>query len=523
MAKLPVFSEKIAILLVLVTLPTFIAAQAPTLPEEDDRQYYGLHWGAAGISHVLFKIAENDLFDEQTRQNAMSSAIKAVNTIWDNRYLENDLRYATWSKFETASVYPGQKYGAAGIIKVFIDAYQATGNSVYLNYGEDSLEELFLGAANASTYPHWPYSYYEIRNPLGIAITDIKYGSMGIIEAALDLYEVTQKQRYLEMAERAAGWVYLISGEFEVDGELGRILPWYDSEGGTGQYHTSYGQGNAGAIPVLLRLATHSSNPFWKDWATFIAKWIVSVQQDEGQWAYNIAYPDNNINNARDLGIAGIVEELIIGKSQGISFPELTDSITLGLNRLKEQVVSNSTLFLIPTTTENEYGKHDLFNGLTGFLRVFRISESPEFSEILSDGYSWLLNNASFIYELNEHTLLGLMPSTYRADYTDLSYSDGLAGVALEILNAIESGLLADSMSQKLELMTSTFLYYQQENGLWPRQIPIDEEFRPMPPQTVVSQTTSSQTSETEETPLSPIFIMITLTSWYIFRKRKEN
>ncbi|MHA2169641.1 MAG: lanthionine synthetase LanC family protein [Candidatus Kariarchaeaceae archaeon] len=523
MAQLPVFSGKIMILLVLVTIPAFITAQAPILPEEDDRQYYGLHWGAAGIAHVLFKIAENGLVDDQTKQNAMSSAIKAVDAIWDNRYVENNFRYATWAKFETASVYPGQKYGAAGIIKVFIDAYQATGDSIYLKYAEDSLEELFLGAANASTYPHWPYSYYEIRNPLGIAITDIKYGSLGMIDAALDLFEVNQKQRYLEMAERAAGWAHHVSGEFEVNGERGRILPWYDSEGGTGQYHTSYGQGNAGAIPVLLRLALHTSNIFWKDWATFIAKWIVSVQQDEGQWAYNIAYPDNNINNAWDLGIAGIVEGLLVGRSQGISFPELTDSITLALNRLKEQVVSNSTLFLIPTTTENVHGKHDLFNGLTGFLRVFRISELSEFNELLSDGYTWLLNNASFSYELDEHTLLGLMPTTYRADYTDLSYSDGLAGVTLEILDAIESGILPQSMNQKLEEMTSTFVYHQLENGLWPRQIPIVEKFRPTLPQTMVSQTTGSQTSETKETHLSSIFTMITLVSWYTIRKRKRN
>ena len=211
MGQIPVVSGKIVILLVVIILPTFIAAQAPTLPEEDDRQYYGLHWGAAGIAHTLFKISQNSLVDTQTKQNAVSSAIKAVDAIWVNRYVENNLRYATWSKFETASVYPGQKYGAAGIIKVFIDAFEATGDDTYLEYAENSLEELFLGAANASTYPHWPYSYYEIRNPLGIAITDIKYGSLGMIEAALDLYEVTQKQRYLEMAERAADWAYLVT------------------------------------------------------------------------------------------------------------------------------------------------------------------------------------------------------------------------------------------------------------------------------------------------------------------------
>ncbi|MHA2249561.1 MAG: lanthionine synthetase LanC family protein [Candidatus Kariarchaeaceae archaeon] len=473
--------------------------QAPILPDEDQKQYYGLYWGASGIAQSLLELGYSGLFEENTSREAINAAKQALNAVWNNRYEEDGVKYPTWSKFARSDIYPGIKYGSAGIAKVFLRAYTLTGNETYHSRSIEIIDELYISAANATSTPHWPYSYFEVRNPLGIAITDIKYGSLGIIDATLDLYEQTLDEKYLDYAIKAANWIYSISGNFTVEGEVGSIMPWYDDEGEGPVFLTPYGQGNAGAIAILDRLSELSDHSFWKEWADFIIKWLISIQHEDGKWAYNALLPDIAARTTRELGVAGIIEALI---NRGLTTDnELLNTISVGINWLEDQVIKNSTHFLIPQVEGEVNGRYDINNGLAGILRSFRLSNITDVAEITREGYIWLLNNATFLYSTDGRDYRGIYPTALTKHYFDLSYSDGLAGIALELLEVYQANYLPlynDQILTTLREIIDTLVFYQTNDGLWLRQIALGLDI-------------SSETSRSSDTPISIVFVIVSL------------
>ncbi len=461
---------------------TPIPGQAPSLPNEDQKEYYGLYWGAAGISLSLLEISQSGLLNADQKEKSINAAETGLNSIWENRYQENDTKFATWRKFSEGGIYPGQKYGAAGIIKVFKSAYEITGKDKYLEYAIEAIDELFRGAANSTTYPSWPYSYYKFRNPSGIAITDIKYGSLGIIDALLDVYQITGNDELLIKAQRTANWLYLISGNTTINGKSNKIIPWYDPLDAAGVYLTPYGQGNAGAIPILIRLASLSQISFWMDWAEFILEWLISIQQENGKWVYNVALPDMLGRTTRDLGVAGIVEALIFAKNNGFNKSHVDDSIRSGFEWLSLQLQQDTTHFQYPQIEGDRVGKLDMSDGLTGIIHSFRLSGIDQFRDQTISGYNWLLDYGTYNYSLEGVQLIGLLGDTMTGHYMDLSYSNGLAGVLLELLEVYESNFLVKRNEELLKTISAgidTILFYQLDNGLWPRQVSISNENQP--------------------------------------------
>ena len=251
---------------------------------------------------------------------------------------------------------------------IFIEAYLIYNNDTYLQWAESAINELYAQVQHFSL-PHWPYAYPFSRSATGIYITDISFGSLGIIDSTLNLYMVNKNTTYLNYAINATQWLYNISYDTNIDGEINKIIPWYQNDENYSITYTSYTQGNSGAIPILIKLANATNDVKWADWATFIAKWILNLQNTDGSWVHN---PHSTVLTKYtnfELGIVGIMEGLIHSISEeNISInltddlkSQIIDGVQKGTNWLVSSFISNDTHNIFPIHDLSQYAKYSLY------------------------------------------------------------------------------------------------------------------------------------------------------------------
>lgn len=465
--KTPLLSILIILTFIIPLHP--VSGQAPPLPAEDDSIYPGYFWGAAGVVDGLLGMIDLDVFTDEEISKAISIIERAIDGIWNQRYqTESGDQLPTWQKVETGDIYPGKKYGAAGIIDTLVHAYSVLGNSTYLTMANASSYEL-MAESSHFTLPHWPYAYIFTRGASGISITDWNFGSIGIIDSVLDVYELTNDSTLLNFATEAASWVYNSSNPMTVGTENGRIIPWYASDEVLNNMYTTYGRGNAGAIPVLHRLSSLSNNATWSIWANFITSWLINNQHDDGKWTQIPSEASAPVALDQNGGVSGT----ILGLLQTLNYtssPVIQSSIDNGIAWLKNTFISNDTVQIYPTFSETKKADHSLYSGMVGVLQTLRLSGLTD--QDLVSGYEWIIDDALYLYSDNTKELLALYPTTDQEDYTDLSYTNGLTGVMHELAMASVSGLI-DVDQDMFSKFLRTIDHYQLESGLWHRQIDI--------------------------------------------------
>ncbi|OLS21706.1 MAG: hypothetical protein HeimC2_32640 [Candidatus Heimdallarchaeota archaeon LC_2] len=464
-------------LMILLLFPNSNTAQAPSLPDEDDTVYLGRYWGAAGIADGLLEIVNSSILDIELNEKIEQLALNALDKTWEQRYtLENGSQIPAWSKYATAGIYPGQKYGAAGISINYMHAYLYTNNEKYLTWAQSSLDELLLEASNETEFPSWPYSYSEIRNPLGIPVSDISFGNLGVLDALLLMYEITNDTRYLDKSIEVYNWLDYISVPFESVTFSTKLIPWYTLGDDRGPLYTSLLSGNGAAIELFIKLGQYVDRVDITSWGIEIANAYVESQKLDGHWSIIFNKPESFGRTTLELGSAGIIYALArVGKMMNHS--QYDNTIEKGINWLDSTINQSATEFFIPITEGESSGKYSLYGGLTGILKAIRISNMDQFSSILESGYHHLLNRVLYEGTIDGTPVRGFYPSTLKEPYTDLSLSDGLIGVAIELLDLHKSNpevLNMDNIKLILTSISNTYLVFQNENGLWSKQILID-------------------------------------------------
>ncbi|MFV2014084.1 MAG: hypothetical protein ACC656_01525, partial [Candidatus Heimdallarchaeota archaeon] len=370
-----------------VIIPT--NSQAPALPDEDSNTYLGYYWGAAGIASGLMKLSVSNILDNSQKLELNRLALAAIDTVWDYRYqLENGTKIAAWSKYEDGDIYPGLKYGVAGISNVFIEAYAYSNDQKYLDWAIESIDELFLEISNNSVFANWPYSYSDYRDTFGIPITDKSFGSLGILESTLKLYKVTGNQNYLGKALETYQWLESISKIYNSNNLSVNLLPWYIIDDNSGPLYSSLYSGNAAAIPLFIELGELSNNQTIIQWGYDIANLYIQIQKDDGSWPVIINKPESISRTTVELGAAGIIQSLnILIQKQ---FPNITDTVENGIKWIVSQINRTNGQFFIPIEPNRQSGRNSVFSGLTGILQSIRLSNQSGFDDILSEGYYYL-------------------------------------------------------------------------------------------------------------------------------------
>ncbi|MCE7734851.1 MAG: hypothetical protein GPJ54_08250 [Candidatus Heimdallarchaeota archaeon] len=452
-----------------------VSSQAPAIPDEDTNSYFGYYWGAAGIASGLLQFSTSEFIEDIVNDQLKLVALEAIDSVWENRYqLENGTKIAAWSKFQDGNIYPSLKYGAAGIASVFIDAFRYTNNQKYLDWASESIDELYLEISNNSINANWPYDYSDHRNTFGIPITDMSFGSLGILQSTLELYDMTGDSRHLEQAFDAYTWLESVAETYTINGLTTKLLPWYIQENYTGPLYSSFYSGNAAAIPIFIELGQIINNQTITEWAHDIANVYIQIQKEDGSWPIIINKPNSLSRTTIELGSAGIIQSLsTLSQAQ---FPNIVDTLENGVSWLVSQINRTEGRFFIPPDPNYASGKYSMFNGLTGILKSIRRTNQSQFDDTLIEGYNYLLQNIIYNKTLNNKVVAGFYPSSSLEPYTDLSLMDGLIGVGLELLDVIKSGRgLIDIEITEMTILhiINTYLKFQNQEGIWPKQITI--------------------------------------------------
>ena len=462
-----------------------VDAQAVAPPEEDEAIYYGRGYGAAGIAETLLNVYQLDIVSEELQNELFNSATKALDELWDRRMIINDTQYALWPKVEGGEIYSSVKYGPIGIAKSFVRASSITGDSSYADYTGEILTDLFDIALNTTeNLPNWGYAFPNIDyGALGISITDYNYGSLGFIDTILDLYEYEKDNTTFQLALDTFNWLNHSAITVEFENNSAKLLPWYVDEYSSNRHIiTGLGTGNAAAIPVFNRLADLSNNSYFSDWALNLTKWYQFNQTDDGYWRYNADIENSAVYTSFNIGVSGILHTLI---QSDLSIENLNTSIQTGYDWLLSKIVSNDTHYYLPEEVNHNYGKFNLNQGLMGFIRFLR-----QYSEIRSDqsvvdlfetSLISLLDKGTMTLNQSDYKVRVLYPRTNINSYTDLSLSEGIAGIIDELIQIYSSDLKDKINLGEYDLLDiieefSWFLILNQmDDGLWPKQVDISE------------------------------------------------
>ncbi len=435
-----------------------VLAQAPDIAEEDHDIYNGFEYGVAGIVDSLLDYYIID-------QSIEPTITLALNALWNARYNNGTDQIAVWLKTDGSDIYPGIKYGNAGIIKTFIKAYNILDEVKYLKYAVEAGYTLYSHSPNSS-YPSWPYAYLDpALNKGGIRITDMRYGNIGIISAFLDIYEASNDSIFLDMAINSTRYLVLTANNYTINGNTFGVLSWYVDNAAIIEV-TSLLQGNAGLFKILPRLYTHTNNSFWMDWNGFIADWFVQNQNNDGSWYYNIN--EGNITvNSYGLGMAGILYELS-------EMAEYKTTVNNGLRWLNNQFISNATHTILPEYEDERMGWTSLYRGIAGAIQTFiRLSENGfDIDEgIFDNSLNWLINGATTDFKFNGVEYIAIVPRSNYDGYIDLSYGDGISGILSVLLQLDRTERIDLVINNIVNLLVAS----QDSNGMWAKQLVSDK------------------------------------------------
>ncbi len=451
----------LTILLLIVTTPTI--AQIPDQPSVDFEIYYGYEWGAAGIASAL--ISSTTIIPPPVNLNA--SIQKAIDYIIQNRFRFQGNDYFAWEKGPKlqTGIYPGIKYGAAGIILTLTDAYQYSKNDSYLDLAKTTMQELMNQAVDNLTLPHWGYSYGTPSSGDGIALTGINFGATGVIKAALALYKTTKDTSYLQIAQKIFNWIHSVS---QTKGNDIISVPWYTHVPGFLSVEIyEYARGMAGIAPTLMELGILAQNTTIQEFARKLGNYLVQTQLDDGSWTIQ---NDTDISTPfLGTGTAGII--LGLHETQKLAQQNWYDqAIQAGIKNLIAQLKQGII------SIDDKMAHNSLYEGTLGvFHALFLLEEhlSDEQDQTVNEQFQAFLNSQIVIATDAQQQLLFLKLDPETASRFDLSLGNGLAGL-VSSLSQIKKNpeiTINEKTYPVLQTAVQTLISLQNPNGSWNRQV----------------------------------------------------
>ncbi len=447
----------------LVILLSSANAQIPTSSPVDFNIYYGKGWGVSGIAESLIDASLAFNFTQETLNSTLT---KSIEYITSNRYSFNGVHYFAWEKGpkQETGIYPGIKYGAAGIIDLYVSAYQYFDEPKYLEYAINSFNQLML--SSQGSLPHWGYNFPSPNNASGISLTGYEFGAAGMINAALSLYQTTLNASFLETAFRIADWIYSVS-HFPTSDTM--AVPWYSHVPGFQSVEIfEFDRGMAGIASVLTDLAIASGNKTIETMAKNIANYLVNSQNEDGSW---FQQNDTDVTPLTfSTGTAGIIYSLT-KINEAYPSTNYEESITKGVSFLLSHLSNNKFV------DDNGQSLSSSFSeGALGVLySLFKAQKflTSQQQTILNDLLNQYANSFFLILQNNGQQYLFLKIDEKTVSRVDLSLRNGLAGFlhfSTELKNNLKN--FGDYQVDNLVKWSINSLNMVQNlNGSWNRQV----------------------------------------------------
>ncbi len=253
----------------------------------------GLYVGAAGIGQCFVELAH-----ASWTNGSLNIVTGAADWLISYAYKNPVFGGYQWWEYGLPVAgmnYTGKYTGAAGIGEFFLDAFERTGNSTYLDYAVGAADWLLYKAYPRGGGFAWPKS-----DSTGTFWTGQDYGAAGIGQFFIKLFQTTGNLTYLETVKNASQW--LISNATARDGGYF----WRVSSGG-GNNYTGYREGAAGIGSFFLDAFSVTENQTYLNYARGAAQWLVSnATASKGGWCWR-QYIGSNVNyTGYEYGAAGI-------------------------------------------------------------------------------------------------------------------------------------------------------------------------------------------------------------------------
>ncbi|OLS18882.1 MAG: hypothetical protein HeimC3_48200 [Candidatus Heimdallarchaeota archaeon LC_3] len=515
------FNSLTIVLIIFLTAfnPSSSNSQVPVLSDFDEKVYFGYEYGTSGIINTLLELQNAKLPDFNL--DLIPLIEFTLEQVWNDRINSNRTKYASWPKMKDfySIIYPGQKYGPAGIFLTFINLYNTTEDIKWLQRAEEGYWLLASQALNSTTQPRWPYSYKFPNATSGTSTTDLKYGTSGILYFNMLLYKITKNSSYLDHGRLLISSLKEMSTKKIIDEQTYSVIPWYYPNGEE-TIMTGYNWGLTGIAPLLYRYANILNDESLKTWSLELTDFILAIQEKDGGWKNE--YLGKDSITGFDDGVSGILYGLY--EMQQLSgLKKYSDSIINGISWLFSQFINNQTHkgFFYDNYRTNVYTS--LYRGSIGILRILTSMKEylneNQYSNVI-DTYKWLLTNGSIVIEENKKELFLLLYNPMNYEYIDFSFAEGLAGLLSELIRLKQNEKLENDINIDIDkfliLTVDTLLYFQDDFGYWNRQILIDQNW-----DFYRFKITSQATTPVNGAGFEILMIGMAIIGIFIYRKRR--
>lgn len=238
-----------------------------------------------------------NLYNETLNTTYINIALQAFEFI--NAHVTTNGSIIYWTRSEDAPyIYIGYKYGNAGIADFLLSLYLNTHNNSVLLLAEKSLDSLIKMSINAKSVDPNNYGIYWGYSPGADAIADILYGNAGIASSFIKAYTVTKNQTYLSVASEALYWILSQSAVTD-NSTTGKRYIRYSPSPVYPFAFTGFLSGASGIGETFLQYYSATKNSEYLLIAQQIGNWLISEEKN-GFWTYGGV--DLLTNNADSAG-----------------------------------------------------------------------------------------------------------------------------------------------------------------------------------------------------------------------------
>lgn len=179
-------------------------------------------------------------------------------------------------------------FGSAGFGTFYLELYEKTGNSAYLDYAKGAAQWIISQAVSDSGGYKWPHPDDDIHNP-GWWLSPMV---SGIGDFLLRMYQATDNATYLNYATGAAQWLMAMA----YWGEPGCFIPYNPPNPyGTQALHGIGPGREAYTITFLLHMYEETGDSAYLPYVQGMATWLIQgpdkiTESDGYTWIHNRPY-----------------------------------------------------------------------------------------------------------------------------------------------------------------------------------------------------------------------------------------
>lgn len=359
---------------------------------EETAGWTGLRYGNAGIIKFLSKLVKTNY------STGLTDLIQEGFIYLKTMQLDD----GSWPMTENGYITTGTQYGAVGIGSSFLEIYENSDNSTYLEEAKNIGYYLIANGFWEEDRYIIPWTPQAIGSGYdGLVIYGKSAGLAGIIDYLISLYMTTGNNTFLDFSIGLSNSIlYSDFGGYWPDGSVSYVSRIYTSNIAL----SGYDVGSIGIALSLLDLYDYNDNLELLKASARAEKFVLALLNDDYSLPVGLAYQENKLTG-KNLGTAGLaLHQLELYEKYGLTrHKDLAINI---LNHLHNLFKTNNGLPL--DESDNSFGfSFNLEDGIAGIGNILLYHESVtpgNFGVEYEEAYGDVIPNLSLSDTTNENS-----------------------------------------------------------------------------------------------------------------------